>query len=46
MPEYILRDPTAVDRGCGRGGGGRCQFGQNSVYYTGSIYFDSEWNVT
>lgn len=22
MPEYILRDPTAVDRGCGRGGGG------------------------
>lgn len=22
MPEYILRDPTAVDRGCGRGEGG------------------------
>lgn len=23
MPEYILRDPTAVDRGCGRRDGGK-----------------------
>ena len=23
MPEYILRDPKAVDRGCGRRDGGK-----------------------
>lgn len=36
MSEYIYKDPKAVDRGC-REGTGRCKFGQNSVYYIGTI---------